>query len=133
MNLVTIDQGFPLALFSAAAPAAFEVSNRRRPFVVDLASTGYTKTIFIQDLGDFKLLLRRSLPVVVELVGRSVTAYSPDTEDYGAADDEFAALDELRSALVDRYYILRDEQDHLGPLPLKQWNFLRTIIEDRDN
>ncbi|OGI51710.1 MAG: hypothetical protein A3B81_03505 [Candidatus Muproteobacteria bacterium RIFCSPHIGHO2_02_FULL_65_16] len=88
------------------------------------------KTIFVQDLGDARLALRE-LAISIEQWPNSVTAYSYDTGEFAFADDELTAIDELKALIVDLYFLLKEEQNNLGPLPLKYWNFLKSVIQEK--
>src|SRR5438045_6086660 len=46
------------------------------------------KTIFVADLGDGRLALRRSLPIVVETAGEGFVAYSYHLEELASGTDE---------------------------------------------
>ena len=89
------------------------------------------KTVFIQDLGDARLALREPLAVSIEQWPSAVTADSYDTGEFAFADDELTAIDELKALIVDLYFLLKEEQNNLGPLPLKYWNFLKSVIQEK--
>lgn len=89
------------------------------------------KTVFIQDLGDARLKLRESLAVLIENWSEIITACSFDIGEFAFANDELAAIDEFKALIVDLYFLLKADQEILGPLPLKQWNFLKSIIEEK--
>lgn len=88
-------------------------------------------TVFVQDLGDVRLALREPLAISIEQWPNSVTACSYDTGEFAVADDELNAIDELKALIVDLYFLLKEEQNNLGPLPLKYWNFLKSIIQEK--
>ncbi len=90
------------------------------------------KTVFIRDLADPRVSLNGPIPVTVENLGDQVTVYSWDTGDFGVGQDEQTAIDQFRASVVDLYYVLKDEQQALGPLPQQQWDFLRTVIDERN-
>jgi hypothetical protein len=89
------------------------------------------KTVFIQDLGDARLKLRESLAVLIENWSENITACSFDIGEFAFANDEVAAVDEFKALVVDLYFLLKADQEILGPLPLKQWIFLKSIIEEK--
>lgn len=95
-----------------------------------LATPQTFKTAFIQDLGDPRVTLLRSIPVSIDFWPDHVTACSFDIEEFGIGADEFEAVSELKASLADLYFLLKNEQGHLGPLPQKQWDFLRGIIRE---
>lgn len=88
------------------------------------------KNIFIQDLGDPRLSLDRSIPIALDFWYDSVTACCHDLEDFGVGQDEFSALADLKASLVDLYFLLKNDADRLGPLPQRHWNYLRSIITE---
>lgn len=88
------------------------------------------KTIFIRDLGDARVSLLEALPISIECWSKRITVYSPDIGEFAFGDDEVDAIDDFKSSVVDLYFLLKDEQNNLGPLPLRHWNFLRTIIQE---
>lgn len=96
-----------------------------------VASLLERKTVFVQDLGDARLALRELLAISIEQWPNSVTACSYDTGEFAFADDELTAIDELKALIVDLYFLLKEEQNNLGPLPLKYWNFLKSIIQEK--
>lgn len=89
-----------------------------------------SKTAFIQDLGDPRVALLRSIPVSIDFWPDHVTASSFDIEEFGVGTDEFEAVRELKASLTDLYFLLKTEQGNLGPLPQRQWEFLRGIIRE---
>lgn len=89
------------------------------------------KTVFVQDLGDARLVLREPLAVSIEQWPNAVTADSYDTGEFAFADDELAAIDELKALIADLYFLLKEEQNNLGPLPVKHWNFLKSVIQEK--
>lgn len=105
-------------------------ASSRRDYSV-AASLLERKTVFIQDLGDARLTLREPLAVSIEQWPNSVTAYSYATGEFAFSDDELAAIDELNVLIVDLYFLLKEEQNNLGPLPLKHWNFLKSVIQEK--
>lgn len=88
------------------------------------------RTVFIQDLGDYRLSLTASIPVALDSWPGSVTACCYDLEDFGAGEDEFSAVGDLKASLVDLYFLLKSDADRLGPLPQRQWDYLRTIVRE---
>ena len=88
------------------------------------------KTVLIPDLGDERLSLQNLLPVTVEYIDKQVTVYSHDLGEFAFAIDEIDAVDEFKASIVDLYFLLKEEQNNLGPLPLKHWNFLKSIIHE---
>ena len=97
----------------------------------DDASIYRDKTIFIADLGESTLSLLRALPISVEYSGGQVVACSYDLEELTLGSDDDEVIADMKSAIVDLYYLLKGEQENLGPLPRSQWEFLRGIIRER--
>lgn len=95
-----------------------------------LATLQSSKTAFIQDLGDPRVTLLRSIPVSIDFRPDHVTAGSFDIEEFGSGADEFEAVHDLKASLVALYFLLKSEQGNLGPLPKRQWEFLRGIIQE---
>lgn len=112
----------------------FEESNANsaaRGKIVSISSVRLdSKTIFIQDLGDPRVSLCVPLAVFVEIFTNQVIAYSYDLGEFGFAVDENDAIRELKADIVDLYFLLKEEQDNLGPLPQQQWNYLKSIIKE---
>jgi len=102
-----------------------------RPNYSVVASLLERKTVFVQDLGDARLALRELLAISIEQWPDSVTACSYDTGEFAFADDELTAIDELKALIVDLYFLLKEEQNNLGPLPQKYWNFLKSAIQEK--
>jgi hypothetical protein len=88
------------------------------------------KTVFMGDLADPTVALLLSLPVEVEFWPEHVSAYSHDLELFTAADDLPTALSEMRASIVELYFTLKEEKDHLGVLPQARWDFLSHIIKE---
>lgn len=86
--------------------------------------------LHLRDLADHRLRLIGFLPVVLQYGEESVTACSYDLEDFGVGATEFEALADLRSTIIDLYFSLKEDQDHLGPQPQREWAFLRSIVQE---
>ena len=95
-----------------------------------LPTSRRSKTVFIADLGNAKVALLRSIPVAVDFWPDHVSACSFDIEEFGLGNDEFEAVTDLKASIVDLYVLLRNEQPNLGPLPRRQWEFLKGIIRE---
>lgn len=89
------------------------------------------RTIFIRDLGDPRLSLVASIPIALDFWGDSVTACCYDLEDFGVGQDDFSALADLKTSLADLYFLLKADAENLGPLPRRQWDYLRQIIREK--
>ncbi len=110
---------------------SFYTASFPKPNYSVVASLLERKTVFVQDLGDAKLMLREPLAISIEQWPDSVTVCSYDTGEFAFAGDELTAIDELKALIVDLYFLLKEEQNNLGPLPQKYWNFLRSVIQEK--
>ena len=91
----------------------------------------YTKrTHLISDLADLRLSLKEFLPVEIEYDGIQFIVYSQDLDEFSSGPDEPEAINEFKQSVVDIYFLLKEENDNLGPLPQIHWNYLRRIIEE---
>jgi len=88
------------------------------------------KSIFIGDLGDARLTLNALLPIHLERAGKQVLGYSYDLDELEVAEDEYLVIEGMKASIVDLYFMLKDEQGQLGPIPLRQWNYLRNVISE---
>src|SRR5215510_4096282 len=88
------------------------------------------KTVFIQDLGRPDLKLARAIPLSIDFWPSHVTACSYDIEEFGVGGDEFVAVENLKEALADLYLVLKADQERLGPLPQRQWRYLKDVIRE---
>ena len=91
----------------------------------------YSKTVYIQNVGDTRLFLQRDIPISIEYNDNVVTAISYDLEEFGFGNDEFEALKDIRESIVSLFYLFKEEEDNLGPLPKRQWNYLKDIIIEK--
>jgi hypothetical protein len=90
---------------------------------------GYT--IFMSDLREDGLQLTAAIPVRIEADEGAYSAYNPDLEVFGIGDSEAEALDDFRTAVSDLYRLLKEEGEaNLGPLPRRQWRYLRAILRE---
>ena len=89
------------------------------------------KTVFICDLSDPKLSMSRAIPVSLEFWPECVTALSYDLEEFGVAESEFAALNDLRASIRDLYFLLKEDESKLGPLPRQHWKFLKSVVQEK--
>lgn len=104
-----------------------DISSTRWP---DLPSPRQSKTIFIQDLGDPRVALIRALPASIEFGPDLVSAFSYDIEEFGIGADEFEAVEDLKVSIAALYFVLKDDLTNLGPLPQRQWAFLKGVIRE---
>lgn len=88
------------------------------------------KSVFIADLRDPRLSLKVPLPIHLEHAGSEMLGYSYDLDELEVADDEWSVIQKMRASIVNLYFMLKEEQDSLGPLMQQHWNFLRKIISE---
>ncbi|MBI4608751.1 MAG: hypothetical protein HY726_07080 [Candidatus Rokubacteria bacterium] len=89
-----------------------------------------SKNIFILDLGNPRVVLTRPLPVAIQVWPDHVSTCSYDIEEFGIGADEFEAVEDLKASIADLYFVLKREGPALGPLPQRQWAFLKGIIRE---
>lgn len=86
----------------------------------------------VQDLQDARLRLKRDLWVSLELADGIVSVWHDDLEELGTGPTEAEALAVFRASVVELYFLLKGlGRERMGPIPLKQWNFLLDIVEER--
>ncbi|HDL01254.1 MAG TPA: hypothetical protein ENH23_03365 [candidate division Zixibacteria bacterium] len=90
----------------------------------------FGRLFFIADLGNLNLHLNRNLPVSLANSEGMVTAYSNDIDEFGTGTNENEAIEDLKKSIVEIYYLYKDEQNNLGPLPRQQWSFLKSVITE---
>lgn len=96
----------------------------------DLPPPRQSKTIFIRDLGDPRVAPIRALPASIEFGPDLVSAFSYDIEEFGIGADEFEAVEDLKASIAALYFLLKDDQTNLGPLPQRQWAFLKGVMRE---
>lgn len=84
----------------------------------------------IDDLGDPRVTVVRPIPFRIETTPTQIVAVADDVEQFAIADSYHAAVAELKALLVELYFLLRDEQLELGPLPSRQLEILRRHIRE---
>ncbi len=87
-----------------------------------------SRTLFLRDLGHPKYRLRSSLPVVLEVDGPHVVAYSHDLDIFGWGDIEDEALIDFRGAVSELYESLREDPARLGLHLQGTLRFLEQVI-----
>lgn len=88
------------------------------------------KTVFVRNLGTASLALKGPLPIFLEVAATNVVAYSYDLEELAVSSSESEVLDEMRATIVETYFLLKSEQENLGPLQRRHWAFLKQIISE---
>ena len=88
------------------------------------------KTVFVQNLGATALALKCPLPISLEVTATNVVAYFCDLDELAVSSSESEVLDEMRATIVETYFLLKSEQEHLGPLQHRHWEFLKQIISE---
>ena len=106
-------------------------------FIVDIgnffpnaAARFNSRTVLIRDLGDNRLSLTETLPVVIESQDGQFTVFSYDLNEFAFSENELDAVDAFKAVVVDLYFLLKEEQANLGLLPQKHWNFLQSDIPE---
>jgi hypothetical protein len=85
-------------------------------------------TIFLQHIGH-GLQLERSLPVTVQRADGRVVAFSYDLDEMGYGETDSEALEDLRGAIAESYFLLRDAPK-LGPLQQRHRDFLCEVVRE---
>lgn len=88
------------------------------------------KTVFVLSLGTSSLALKSPLPISLDVTATNVVAYSYDLDELAVSSSESEVLDEMRATIVETYFLLKSEQDILGPLQRRHWEFLNQIISE---
>lgn len=91
----------------------------------------YSKTVYIRNLDDPRLVLKREMPITIDFSDNVFTAVSYDLEEFGIGKDEIEALKDIRDSIVSLYYMLKKEEHNLGPLPRRQWEYLKDLILEK--
>jgi len=88
-----------------------------------------SRNVVIASLLSDRLELTTPLPVHVEWDGHQCIASSRDVGVFGVGEDENTALDDLRLALVEFYFDLKDEPvgDRLG----RRRTFLSSVVREK--
>lgn len=88
------------------------------------------KTVFVLNLGNVALTLKFSLPISLEVSATNVVAYSYDLDELAVSQSESEVLDEMRATIAETYFLLKLEQEVLGPIQRRHWEFLKHIISE---
>jgi hypothetical protein len=96
-----------------------------------VATTNHVRVI--QDLRHRSLRLVAPLYVVVEDEAEAVVASNADLDVFGYGDTEAEALEDLRDAIVETYFELREDSHRLGPHLENIWQYLDRIIFEAEN
>ena len=89
-------------------------------------------TIFIGDLRSNEYRLNTPIPVTIEYDEDTVIASFYDVEEYGVGEDLEEALSDLCAGLVEYYESLEKNANCLGPLTVRHWKYLQTLILRQD-
>lgn len=87
-----------------------------------------SRTLFLRDLGRPKYRLRSPLPVVLEVDGPHVVAYSHDLDIFGWGDVEDEVLLDFKGSVCELYERLREDPAALGPHLQKVLRHLEEMI-----
>ena len=86
------------------------------------------EVLFISDLRSEKYALNRPIPISIRYDATDVIAKFYDVDMYGVGKDVQEALDDLCAGLVEYYESLATSEEKLGPLPARDWCFLKELI-----
>ena len=81
--------------------------------------------ITLESLNDARLRVKEPIAVSVFVEGGQVVAEAAGLDEFGFGDDLAAAIADLQCALVDLYFTLAAEQDHLGKGLRQVWATLQ--------
>ena len=81
--------------------------------------------ITLESLNDARLRVKEPIAVAVFAEGGQVIAEAAGLDEFGFGDDLAAAIADLQCALVDLYFTLAAEQDHLGKGLRQVWATLQ--------
>ena len=87
-----------------------------------------SRTLFLRDLGHPKYRLRSAFPVVLEVDGPHVVAYSHDLDMFGWGDVEDEALLDFKGSVCELYESLREDPAKLGSHLGKVLRYLEQVI-----
>ncbi len=91
-----------------------------------------TPSVFnVGTLLDDRLRLREPLLVKIEQEENQYIAKCEKFEEFGYGDDPMRAVDDLRGALAELYWTLKEEQGRLGSALAELWGSLRETVEER--
>lgn len=112
----------PPRLTCEVYPSDFIFAETRQP----------SRTIFLRDLGHPIYRLGSPLPVVLEVDGPHVVAYSHDLDIFGWGDVEDEALNDFKASVCELFESLREDRASLGPHLQKVLRHIEQmiIIED---
>ncbi|MBI4572777.1 MAG: hypothetical protein HY713_05765 [candidate division NC10 bacterium] len=89
-----------------------------------------SRSLFLRDLGHPKYRLRSPLPVVLEVDGPHVVAYSHDLDMFGWGDVEDEALLDFKGSVCELYEGLHEEPAKLGPHLERVLRYLERVIAE---
>lgn len=76
-----------------------------------------------------KYRLKAPVHINLEYVEDQVVASFDDIEAFAYAETESEAINQLSEEIVSIYEDLQKDEDNLGPLPNKWWQYLKEIVE----
>ena len=92
----------------------------------------YERTVtLIQDLGSARLDLIRSLAISIEHGVDYVAAFNTDLDELSVESTENDAVEDIKASIVESYWLLKGEQNNLGPLQQRHWDFLQRVVRER--
>ena len=99
------------------------MTEKRKPIYID-------KNITILNLGHEKYLFKSPFPINILVEDDTYIASSYDLNLFGYGESEDEALRDLCETIVEHYEHMKVNQDRLGDLLRRDWNFLSRMIED---
>jgi len=91
------------------------------------------RTITIQNLRSKKLRLVSPLWCALEHADQIYVVSSDDVDIYGYGETEYQAMKNFSSDIETLYFDLKDEQKNLGQKMQECWDFLRSIIIEKEH
>lgn len=88
-------------------------------------------SIDVGTLPDDRLHLRRPLSVKVTLEPPFYVASCDEFDEFGFSNNFFGAVDDLRMAVADLYWSLKEEKSNLGTDLSNLWIALKAAIDER--
>ena len=98
--------------------------------IIHAVDTRY-RIIPLNSLKDPKYHLKAPIHITLKFEDDNVIASFDDIEAFSYADTASEALDQLCEEIMQIYEELLEDQDNLGPLPNKWFQYLEDIIECR--
>jgi hypothetical protein len=104
---------------------------RREVAELHAAIAAIPRASTITTLDSDRYQLRYPITVEVSHSDDRVSAHATEVEVYADAEDEYSALGELRTAIVEEYQYLREHESELAPTLARRLNRLRQLIVEQ--